>query len=290
MMLLPGARDIAELVRLPALLSAPGDAWLGAAASKADMPFREVFTLSLSSCCLYAAGMALNDYADREVDARERPRRPIPSGRVDPRFALGLSAVLTAAGVGLAAFAGGKGRLAVSLALAGAVWSYDISLKRTSWGPAGMAACRTLDVLMGARDARALPAALVVGGHTAMITQASRSEARGGTRTPGLLTMAGTAAITLAAFRAVLKSQHERARLLSLALLGGYAGEMLRAGVRVLRRPGAENLQELVRAGVLGIMPLEGGMAAGTGAAGRAAALAAAWVFVRRLSRKGRVT
>jgi len=60
--------------------------------------------------------------------------------------------------------------------------------------------------------------------------------------------------------------------------------------VRVLRRPGAENLQELVRAGVLGIMPLEGGMAAGTGAAGRAAALAAAWVFVRRLSRKGRVT
>jgi hypothetical protein len=290
MMSLPGARDIAELVRLPALLSAPGDAWLGAAASEADMPPRKTFFLSLSSCCLYAAGMALNDYADREVDARERPQRPIPSERVDPRFALGLSAVLTVAGVGLAAAIGGKRRLAVSLALAGAVWAYDLSLKRTAWGPAGMAACRTLDVLMGAEDARALPAASVVGVHTAMITRASRSEARGGTRTPGLLTMAGTAAITLAAFRAALKSRHKHARLLSMALLGGYAGEMLHASVRVLRRPAAENLQRLVRAGVLGIMPLEGGMAAGAGAVGRAAVLVAAWIFARRFSRKGRIT
>jgi 4-hydroxybenzoate polyprenyltransferase len=28
--------------------------------------------LAPSSCCLYLAGMALNDYADREVDAVER--------------------------------------------------------------------------------------------------------------------------------------------------------------------------------------------------------------------------
>ena len=34
------------------------------------------------------AGMALNDYADREIDAVERPGRPIPSGRVTPEFAL----------------------------------------------------------------------------------------------------------------------------------------------------------------------------------------------------------
>ena len=32
--------------------------------------------------CLYAAGMVLNDAFDAELDARERPERPIPSGRI----------------------------------------------------------------------------------------------------------------------------------------------------------------------------------------------------------------
>lgn len=38
-----------------------------------------------------AAGNAINDYYDREVDAINRPDRPIPSGRVSPRDALGFS-------------------------------------------------------------------------------------------------------------------------------------------------------------------------------------------------------
>ncbi len=35
-----------------------------------------------------AAGNAINDYFDREIDAINRPERPIPSGRVAPRDAL----------------------------------------------------------------------------------------------------------------------------------------------------------------------------------------------------------
>lgn len=38
-----------------------------------------------------AAGNAINDYYDREVDAINRPDRPIPSGMVSPREALGFS-------------------------------------------------------------------------------------------------------------------------------------------------------------------------------------------------------
>ena len=45
--------------------------------------------LAAPRCCLYWAGMAANDWADRELDAVERPERPIPSGRVAPRHALG---------------------------------------------------------------------------------------------------------------------------------------------------------------------------------------------------------
>lgn len=290
-MKLPKARDLADLLRLPALLSVPGDVWLGAAFSGTGVPFRRACALSLSSCCLYAAGMALNDYADREVDAHERPGRPIPSGRVSPRFALGLSAALTAAGVGIAAAGGGRRAVAVALPLAGAVWAYDLSLKRTAWGPAGMAACRTLDVLLGARDVRALPAAAVVGGHTAMITGVSRSEAGGGDRALVLGAMAGTAVITAAASRIAHRNRDGRwARLVSLFLLGAYAASMFHGEVRALREPEAKNLQRLVGTGVLGIMPLEGGMAAGKGAAGRAVVLAAGWAVAGRLARKGRVT
>ena len=48
---------------------------------------------------LYLAGMALNDLADREEDARERPERPIPSGAVSPRAAALIGGSLLLGGV-----------------------------------------------------------------------------------------------------------------------------------------------------------------------------------------------
>ena len=106
---LPAPGAVAELVRLPAVLSVPGDVLVGAAASGQVRDVRpgRAAGLAAASSCLYLAGMALNDYADREVDAVERPGRPIPSGRVTPEFALGLAAALTAAGAALAVAADG---------------------------------------------------------------------------------------------------------------------------------------------------------------------------------------
>ncbi|MFC6753787.1 geranylgeranylglycerol-phosphate geranylgeranyltransferase [Halorubrum tibetense] len=49
-----------------------------------------------------AAGNAINDYFDREIDAINRPDRAIPRGAVSPRGALAFSAVLFAAAVVLA--------------------------------------------------------------------------------------------------------------------------------------------------------------------------------------------
>ncbi|GAB3985763.1 UbiA family prenyltransferase [Plantactinospora veratri] len=145
---MPSLRDLTELVRAPAALSVPGDVVAGAAA--ADALDRRVPGLAGASVLLYWAGMAANDLADRELDARERPERPIPSGRVSPGFALGVSAGLTAAGIGLAGLAGGRRALAVAVPLAGAVWAYDLWAKNTAAGPAVMATCRGLDVLLGA--------------------------------------------------------------------------------------------------------------------------------------------
>ncbi len=50
-----------------------------------------------------AAGNAINDYFDRDIDAINRPDRPIPRGAVSPRGALVLSAALFVLAIGFAA-------------------------------------------------------------------------------------------------------------------------------------------------------------------------------------------
>lgn len=47
---------------------------------------------------LTAGSMAINDYFDREIDAINEPKRPIPSGLIKPREALGLAFLLAVIG------------------------------------------------------------------------------------------------------------------------------------------------------------------------------------------------
>ncbi|RFU85833.1 prenyltransferase, partial [Streptomyces triticagri] len=98
-------RDWAELLRISAVFTVPGDALAGASAAGLR-PNRGTLLGVGCSLCLYEAGMALNDWADRAEDAVERPERPLPSGRISPAAALSAAGALTAAGLGLAALAG----------------------------------------------------------------------------------------------------------------------------------------------------------------------------------------
>jgi len=177
----------ARLTRLPAGLTVPGDIVAGAAAGGTPIGPRLLGPIA-SSLCLYWGGMALNDYVDREVDARERPERPVPSGAVSPAAALATAAALTAAGLGLTALAEGRRGLCTAVPLTAAIWTYDVLAKESpTAGPLVMAAARALDVLRGAGPGRlttALPTALLSGLHTAGVTTLSRHEAVAGTR-PG---------------------------------------------------------------------------------------------------------
>ncbi len=62
--------------------------------------------LLAASGMLYAAGVTLNDWFDRELDARERPGRPIPSGRVSAAAAGRLGWGLLGVGAAMACAAG----------------------------------------------------------------------------------------------------------------------------------------------------------------------------------------
>src|SRR5436189_6221390 len=99
----------AELVRLPNVFTALGDIGLGwLAAVAAGVPENRWPSFALLMCAsaaLYSAGMVWNDYFDQEQDRRERPFRPLPSGRVTPRSAAVLGTVLIAAGLGFGALA-----------------------------------------------------------------------------------------------------------------------------------------------------------------------------------------
>ncbi|WP_234436878.1 SCO3242 family prenyltransferase [Streptomyces maremycinicus] len=193
-------RAWAELLRLPALFTVPGDALAGATALAARPDRRTLLAIG-SSLCLYEAGMVLNDWADRAEDAAERPHRPLPSGRVSPTAAFTAACGLTAAGLALATRAG-RPALAVAAPLAATVWSYDLALKHTPAGPIAMSAARGLDLLLGAaagagRVRPALPSAALLATHTLAVTTLSRQETREGTPTAALAALATTGVLTL---------------------------------------------------------------------------------------------
>ncbi|WP_118082327.1 SCO3242 family prenyltransferase [Streptomyces sp. CC0208] len=173
----PRAHAWAELLRLPALFTVPGDALAGAAAASVRPTSRTLLAIA-SSLCLYEAGMALNDWADRDVDAVERPHRPLPSGRVHPTSALGAACALTGAGLTLAACAG-RPALTIAVPLAATVWAYDLALKDTPAGPFAMATARGLDLLLGA--------AATAGGGGVGAGVGQRNAVPGGTWTRGPL-------------------------------------------------------------------------------------------------------
>jgi hypothetical protein len=107
--------------------------------------------LLLALSLFYLAGMFLNDAYDAEIDARERPERPIPSRQVsaDTVFAAGFG--MMAAGLALLAWTGygaeggtGLGPVMGGLGLGAAIVLYDRRHKQNPLSPVLMGICRML--------------------------------------------------------------------------------------------------------------------------------------------------
>ncbi len=278
--------DVLELVRAPAALTVIGDTMAGGYAGGGRLHGRR-WLLPLASVFLYSGGMALNDYADRELDAVERPERPIPSGRIAPRRALGIAAACMTVGLGLAATGGGRRAVAVALPLVAAIVSYNTVFKDTPVGPASMAACRGLDVMMGAGGARrAAPAAATVALHTAGVTAQSRGEVHGGSTAVALAGIAVTGATTIAA----VSGGADRGGAMAGALAGGaaYVGTVLPSQLAALGDPSAANVRTATRSGIGAMIPLQATLVARTGALVPAMALAAVDLVRRGLSARRR--
>jgi len=102
----------------------------------------ELFVLACISLSLfYVGGMYLNDAFDREIDAEQRPERPIPSGAVSARtvFASGFS--MLAAGDAILWTQNWRAGCA-GIALAATIVLYDWHHKENPFGPVVMGMCR----------------------------------------------------------------------------------------------------------------------------------------------------
>jgi 4-hydroxybenzoate polyprenyltransferase len=138
-----------RLFRLSLAPSAAADIAAGVVVAARAWPGGyEPYVLMLASLCVYHGGMALNDWADRDVDARARPERPIPSGAIDARRALAVGFALLLAGPLCASFVGFASAAALAcVALAAAL--YDLAGRGPWRGPLLLAVCRAGNIGTG---------------------------------------------------------------------------------------------------------------------------------------------
>ncbi|MCV6986970.1 UbiA family prenyltransferase [Mycobacterium shinjukuense] len=245
-----------DLMRAPAALTVLGDTAVGGIWSGRPLAGRRL-ALPPASALLYWSGMVLNDWADRERDAVERPERPIPSGQVSPGSALSVAAALAAAGVVTATAVAGRHGLAAASRIMLCVAAYDLAAKDTAAGPLVMSGCRFLDVMLGASPnyRAALVPASVVGLHTTAVTVLSRCEVTGSERSlPAIVgALAGAVATS-----AMLAGAGYRAAPAGAVYLWSFGPGLWKAW----RQPTAAVIRAAVRDGIASTIAVQAMLAA----------------------------
>ncbi|WP_027303119.1 UbiA-like protein EboC [Rudanella lutea] len=212
--------------------------------------------LSLATVGLYGGGVVFNDVFDAELDAVERPERPIPSGRVSLMAATTLGAILLAVGV-VAAFMVNplSGWLAVATGVAALVYN-RFSKHHALIGPINMGLCRGLNLLLGVSvlPDQVQPWAwlgVVPVLYIGAITAISQGEVHGGnTRTLRLAGLLYGAVIAIIA--AIAQSRGQLGTALPFLIIFGYY--IFVPLWQAVREPIGRNIGMAVKAGVLSLI------------------------------------
>ncbi|MBN7809827.1 UbiA-like protein EboC [Algoriphagus sp. H41] len=153
----------------------------------ADYPWLKFLFISLSTIGLYAGGVAFNDVADAELDAIERPERPIPSGRASKSTATFMAVALLAIGILFAFMVNWiSGILAIGIGVCAVGYDYW-GKHQQILGPINMGLCRALNLLLGISAVPGVlgdywPIGLLPLIYVAAITMISRGEVHGKNR------------------------------------------------------------------------------------------------------------
>jgi heme O synthase-like polyprenyltransferase len=282
-------RAYLQLLRPANIVTSLADVLAGAAIAYGADRIAPAWLL-VSTACLYGGGVVLNDFFDRDLDARERPERPIPSGRVAPAHAAALGFALLAVGV----FAAARVSTACALlaaVIAGLVLLYDAWAKRVWAGPVVMGSCRAFNLLLGmavvaGASGAHWPIALLTFAHIVAVTTVSRGEVHGSSRVPAAIGLVLVAGVVVGL--ALLVSRDRL--IIAMLMAAAFAWEVLPPFWSAWRRPEAGTIRNAVRAGVLALLVLDAALAAAFGAPIVAVVILVLAVVARGLSRLFAVT
>lgn len=228
-----------QLTRPANVVTAVADIWAGFAIAGAwdgmatnwiygdQLYWWNLLWLSLSTIGLYGGGVAFNDIADAELDAVERPERPIPSGRVSKKGAIAMASLLLLAGI-FCAFQVNQLAGILAIGVAGCALLYDYWGKHQFFfGPINMGLCRTGNLLLGISVVPALLhtswyLGLLPLVYVAAITIISRGEVHGKNRNALFLGGAMYASIFLALFLLAYQKSPGYLQILPFLAFLGY--------------------------------------------------------------------
>jgi 4-hydroxybenzoate polyprenyltransferase len=226
-----------------------------------------VLLLCIATVGLYSGGIIMNDVFDAELDAKERPERPIPSGLISKQAATLFGG--TAFFIGLVAaglYSPSSQYLAAAIMISCLV--YDKFLKHSAlFGPINMGLCRGLNLLLGITI---IPSnvkewwflAIIPIIYIAAITMISRGEVHGGKKNILYFAMV----LYLTVIISVLGFAYVNNNLLiSLAFLALFAFMIFTPLFNAAKNPIGPNIGKAVKAGVIALILLNAAWASAFG-------------------------
>lgn len=145
-------KDYLVLVRLPNLFTLPSNILVGMATVSSLAftltSFTQFLLLVTISVLLYCVGIVLNDLYDFDIDKKERPNRPLPSGKISRRSAIVLVAIFSTIAL-ILSLQVSFSTLVISSILFSVIFGYDKYLKNTHAGPFTIASARVMNILLG---------------------------------------------------------------------------------------------------------------------------------------------
>ncbi|AFY54433.1 4-hydroxybenzoate polyprenyltransferase-like prenyltransferase [Rivularia sp. PCC 7116] len=216
--------------------------------------------LILSTTGLYGGGVVFNDVFDADLDAKERPERPIPSGRSSLRGAVVLGGILLSIGVFAAAQVSWLS-FCIACGVAAAALLYDAYGKHhTFFGPLNMGICRGGNLLLGVSILSPMLRenwylALIPITYIAAITAISQGEVHGGKRSTGVVALILMGMVIAGLLGLGLLNKSYFLAVLPFVILLSW--RVLLPFVQAVSQPSAENIRTAVRSGVLSLIVLD---------------------------------
>ncbi|WP_306297010.1 UbiA-like protein EboC [Nostoc sp. C052] len=274
-----GWRGYLELMRPANIVTAWADILVGFAASGSGIIFTKLINgeasfavliplswLLLATTGLYGGGIVFNDVFDAKLDAKERPNRAIPSGRVSRQNATLLGSILFIIGI-IAAFQVSLLSAAIATFITLSCLLYNSLAKHHPFfGPLNMGLCRGSNLLLGVSVVPEIIGerwylALIPVLYIAAITAISQGEVHGGKKITGVLALLLIAIVLTAVLALGLLDEYTAIAALPFAVF--LAIRILPNFIKAAREPIAENIRNAVKIGVLSLIVLDATVASG---------------------------